>query len=214
MLRIIFFSLFLIFNCKNNPPKLVPPANSTLRLILLRDAETELHIYLPPEMDSSDTWQADCCTGGAPAHAFWDRRFQILKARHGLCFNKFVPDSIRQVTVFHYKALPQDTTTSAWLDRQIDRIIHQQQDAYRRVPFVKFKGVEQWEQGTIAFFAFSGFTTNTPTTDNRQPRETLQMWNKVGDTWVFICFECAGSNCVGFAADMLQYARTMKTSIK
>ena len=191
---------------------MVIPAGALQRTVPLKGLDAELSIYFPAEMDSLATWQADCCTGGSPAYGFWDRRYQIMQTRYGLCFSKFIPDSIRQVTVFHQDYPLQDTTVVSVteLDEGIRIINEKEWISYNRTLPILFKGVEQWDGLGASYFAFNGFTINTPTKRTQLPHETLDVCSNFRGNPVRICFECVGSDCAGFAARMLPYARTLQ----
>ncbi len=212
MIRIALFLSFFSFACNTPIPPIIIPAGAVQRTIQLKGVDAELSIYFPGEMDSLATWEADCCTGGSPAYGFRDREFQILQALHGECINGFIPDSIRQVTVFFHDYRFQDTTvlSEAFIDKCITNIKNQQWMSYRRTLPILFKGIEHCGETDAAYFAFNSFTINTITNKNRLPHETLVVFGKSGDNSAIICFECVGSNCAGFAAKMLPYARTLE----
>jgi hypothetical protein len=202
----------LAFACQNRTPDILAPVGAIPRFIPLKGYNSGLIIYLPAEMDSSNTWGADCCTGGSPTIGFWDRGYQIIQAKHGLCFPTFIPDSIRQVTISYNDSQRRDSliVSDSFLNAQIHNIEDKEYQwrKYSDTFPLMFKGIDLINKVPMVYFAFSGYTWFTPTQENGLPHETLTIICQVEKAPVYICFECVGTGCTGFAKKMLPYARS------
>ncbi|MCB0534363.1 MAG: hypothetical protein KDD14_19340, partial [Saprospiraceae bacterium] len=118
-LQLIFLALLPLFNfhAPSEPPEIVIPSGAQLKQLKLEGMNTILQIYLPAAMDSFAHWDADCCTGGLDAYAYWHNTFPHVESNLGLCFPKYYPDSIFQITVL--VQLKPDTIAT-WLEASLD----------------------------------------------------------------------------------------------